>query len=220
MNNLRTRPDRRIDAFSRKIKSAFSRKSKTVIALVAISFASLVFLEDGATDVQRRLRCTAIGQRSLLAGEDIAAPCSDTIFDVPEFYSTVQDPNFDIADTADADLVVIAFGTPDNEVDLSPGTEGDTALDIAERGLMNSYEPITYGAAEALAKASTTDQGTIAYLVAHTGCSEWRDAATEAAGEPASATDLYEASAVFRSQVCEMTDQATLLGQGEMLYTM
>lgn len=220
MNNLRTRPDRRIDAFSRKINTAFSRKSKTVIALVAISFASLVILEDGvATDVQRRLRCAAIGHRSL-AGDGIANPCSVTIFDVPEFFTSVQVPNFDIAASADTNLVPIAVGTPDNEVDLSPGTEGDAALDVAERGLMNSYDPIIYGAAEAIAKASTTDQGTIAYLVAHTGCSEWHDPATEAAGEPASATDLYEASAVFKSQVCEMTDQATLLGQGQMTYTM
>jgi len=193
---------------------------KTVIAIVAIAFASLVFLED-VTTLERRLRCNALlgGHRSL-AGEGVADPCSVTSFDVPEFFASVQDPNFDIAASADTNLVAIVPGTPDNEVDLSPVIEGDAALDEAGRGLMKSYDPIIYGAAEAIAKASTNDQGTIAYLVAHTGCSEWHDPASEAADEPASATDLYEASAVFKSQVCEMTDQATSLGQGEMAYTM
>ena len=234
MINLRTRSDRRNDALSRKFKK--------VIILVAISFASLVFLEDVAKDVQRRLRCTAWnpgntaivkreGTRSLSSlgkmladralGEGGADPCV-TYFpdDAQEFFAaSVGDPNFDIAAGVDKDLAIIPFGMPDNEVDLSPGTEGDAALDEAERGLMNTYDPIIYEAAVAIAMATTNDQGTVAYVVAHTGCSEWYEPATEAADEPASATDLYEASAVIKSQVCEMTEQATLLGQ-EMTYTM
>ena len=122
----------------------------------------------------------------------------------------LAEPTFAIV-PADDDAV-FGFLSDDTVINIVPETVGDTVLDAAERDLVQSYEPVTYDPVVAEAKATTNDADTIAYVVSITGCPEWYEPGSEVgiADAPIIANDLYEASAILKSEVCEMTEQAEI----------
>lgn len=86
----------------------------------------------------------------------------------------------------------------------------ERTLGDAERNLISTYSPEVYVAEVAIATATTEDKDTIAYVVTTTACTEWYQpgGVNKIAGEVEMGSELYEASAVLKTQVCEMTDLA------------
>ena len=83
-------------------------------------------------------------------------------------------------------------------------------------------EDILKSSLRSLKRRTADDKGTIAYVVCITGCPEWYEHAgtVGASDEPIIATDFYEASAILKAEVREMTEQANAvrrLGQTRKL---
>ena len=55
---------------------------------------------------------------------------------------------------------------------------------------------------------ATIDEQTIAYVVSLTGCPVWYEPGVDTTGEPDAGSELYEASAILKSEVCTITDTA------------
>lgn len=94
---------------------------------------------------------------------------------------------------------------------LAPNSPEDNILDETERALVSVYDPQEYDPEAAVLRASDRDADTIAYTVFVTGCPElYQPSGQDIEEEPGSGSDLYEASAILKAQVCEMTDEAVI----------
>ena len=67
---------------------------------------------------------------------------------------------------------------------------------------LTDYDP------EIAVERATVDDQTIAYVVCLTGCPVWYEPAVDTTSEPDAGSDLYEASAILKSEVCAVTDKA------------
>ncbi len=147
-----------------------------------------------------------------------------------------REPSFTVGDNVtDEDGIVSDLRSEDGEVILTPDSDQDVTLDESERNLISSFESETKYVAPDDAVPSTKDQNTIAYVVPLCGCTEWYDPsgedntineieaideinginetikdinATNNEQPPVLGSELYEASAVIKSQVCEMTEES------------
>jgi hypothetical protein len=133
----------------------------------------------------------------------------DTVFFTADSAEAQEEPAFVVA-PSDPDLYTVTTLQSENGVFLLvPFSDEGQTLDETERDLISTYETQIYDAATAVAKATTEDEDTIAYVVTLTGCAEWYHPPGSAdTGETVLGAELYEASAVIKTQVCEMTDQA------------
>jgi len=120
-----------------------------------------------------------------------------------------EEPDF-LVSAPDENSTVSSIESDDGEILLVPvATGNDELLDESERELITSYEAQFYNATIAIDKASTEDQDTIAYLVPLTCCEDFQQVSgTTGYTSINSGAELYEASAVLKTEVCQMTEQA------------
>lgn len=195
----------------RKLKCM--QKRKAILNQFKLPPSSPLPLEGVSGDVQEQDR--SLFDRFLAEfDEECDQPYPADVIDIISFTAdspvAQEEPMFDIAQEPD-EVDISAIATDDGDFVLAPEQPGDNTLDETERDLVTSFYPEIYDADEAFAKASTSDEGTIAYVVATTACpvdSSYQPPNEGTIGDPESGPDLYEASAVIKAQVCAMTEQA------------
>ncbi len=200
------------------------------IILIFVIFLRVYLLHDG---VRRHLKCTTNTNykiksyndyntlnrnlishvlRYLQAEED---PCvTEFPINVPE-YDTLSAYTDDATDDA-PEFPVAADDDdtetpPDDSEEIVPEEESateDLPLDEAERTLQESFEPSPegYDPEDAEDRATPPDEQTIAYVTVLEGCPEIYAPPEQMIEDPMA--DLYEAGAVIKSEVCEVTETA------------
>ena len=120
-----------------------------------------------------------------------------------------QEPDFPIVPEVQEDVEVSGVTSETGDVLIAPETIYDQFPDDTERGLITTYDPKDYDPDDAVTRASNRDAGTIGYAVTITGCPKWyQPSGTDIADEPDFGSDLYEASAVLKGCLCEVTEEA------------
>ncbi len=121
-----------------------------------------------------------------------------------------QEPDFPIVPEVQEEVEVSGVTSPvTGDILIAPETIYDQFPDDTERGLITTYDPKDYDPDDALIKATDRDANTIGYVVTITGCPKWyQPSGTDIADEPNFGSDLYEASAVLKGCLCEVTEEA------------
>ena len=137
------------------------------------------------------------------------ADAEDTVAFASDSVVAQQEPAFDVVPEYPDEVDISEVETNDGEIILAPKTAQDKILDETERDLISVYDPLVYDPENATARATTDDADTIAYVVAATGCPGWYQVSdADVVDEPDMGSDLYEASAVLKCEVCEVTEEA------------
>lgn len=135
--------------------------------------------------------------REAIAEEETIEKMTEPVFEVAkeddDLYEYVDDDYFD-----------------DDYAYEEEVTDDTPILDKSERELTESFEPEARDIGEMVDGAIKTGDGssTIAYAVALTGCPESYKPPVDTTGEPPLAPDLYEASAILKTGVCETCEIA------------
>ena len=116
------------------------------------------------------------------------------------------EPTFEVAQAEQPEPLVNDLG----EYILEPTyNEGflEAPIVATQRDLLNTYDPVIYDPVDAELRVTEEDADTIAYTVALDACQSWYEDAEDTA-PPDLGSDLYEAAAIIKSQVCETTELA------------
>lgn len=199
----------------RKLKCMLKRKA--ILDQFKMPPSSPFILEGVSGDVQEEQDRSLFDRFLAEFYEECDQPYPADVIDIILFTAdspvAQEEPMFDIAQEPD-EVDISAIATDDGDFILAPEQPGDNTLDETERDLVTSFYPEIYEADEAFAKSSTSDEGTIAYVVATMACpvdSSYQPPNEGIIGNPESGPDLYEASAVIKAQVCAMTEVIPVL---------
>ena len=211
------------------LTKAFRRLSKNKIKtlLFLCMFVSFIYFDETNNGVNpRRLKCRELSDHEIhrkMADIGYDDPCITSYPDkaqeivlAPDSDKALEEPTFDTIPENDDDSMFALSEGDDGKYILSPESEGDSLLDEAEFDLMDSYEPRAYDPERAIAEAIPDDKNAIGYIVVATECPELEQSSPSEGSpsgdynenEPVIATDLYEASAVMKAEVCEITEKA------------
>jgi hypothetical protein len=118
------------------------------------------------------------------------------------------EPTFEVAQAEEPEPLVNDLGEYVLEPAYNEGfLEAPDPIVVTQRALLNTYDPVIYDPLDAELRVTEEDADSIAYTVALDACQSWYEDVEDTA-PPDLGSDLYEAAAIIKSQVCETTELA------------
>ncbi len=197
-----------------------------VLLCVCLTF---LFFDEEVNEIasyHRNLRCHTLAEVKDVRkmAESLSDPCivsypemvEDFVLS-PDSEEAKEEPTFEIIPEEDDDSVFSYLQADDGNIIITPpDTSEEQGLNDVEFDLLDSFQPQIYDPVKAVAEATPDDEDAVGYIVVATECPTLEDSEPDGVSptvesfenDPVVVTDLYEASAVLKAEVCDITEQA------------